>query len=218
VTTTPPAIKVLVTVSLPAVSSVDSISADARLNRSDARRVSPLRPTGIIARIGQTNGSLMKNATLCLILDEGERRILLGRKKRGFGAGKFNGFGGKIQPGESPRTAAAREVLEESHLTIDPADLRPAGSVTFLFPSEPDFDHHVNVFVVTTWCGEPRESSEMAPRWFPIDAIPYGSMWADDRHWLPLVLTGKTIEATFTFAEDNETLARWTLLEIGSDS
>lgn len=34
--------------------------------------------------------------------------VLLGMKKRGFGAGKWNGFGGKVQPGETIEEAARR--------------------------------------------------------------------------------------------------------------
>ena len=35
-------------------------------------------------------------------------RILLGRKRRGMGYGKWNGFGGKIEAGETMRECAAR--------------------------------------------------------------------------------------------------------------
>ena len=41
----------------------------------------------------------MRNATLMLIVDE--NKILLGMKKRGFGEGKWNGFGGKVNEGET---------------------------------------------------------------------------------------------------------------------
>ena len=41
-------------------------------------------------------------------------RLLLGLKKRGFGQGKWNGFGGKLDEGETPRQAAIREMKEES--------------------------------------------------------------------------------------------------------
>ena len=44
-------------------------------------------------------------------------RILLIEKKRGLGAGKINGPGGRIEPGESPRQAAVREVQEEVGVT-----------------------------------------------------------------------------------------------------
>lgn len=154
----------------------------------------------------------MKNATLCFILQDGPpRRILLGVKKRGFGTGKVNGFGGKIRPGESLEEATVREVEEETTLVLSAEALRPAGTVTFLFPYESAFDHHVHVFTTSEYSGEARETGEMAPAWFPIDRIPYDRMWADDPHWLPLVLAGKRIDATFTFAEDNESLTSWTI-------
>jgi 8-oxo-dGTP diphosphatase len=154
----------------------------------------------------------MIEATLCFILDGSSPvRILLGRKKRGFGQGKINGFGGKVEPGETPVDTVLREVHEESGLVLSPDTLRPAGTVTFYFPTQPRFDQHVHVFVAPSWEGLVRDSEEMAPRWFPIDAIPYGQMWDDDAYWLPLVLAGKRIRAEFTFAEDNETVDFWTM-------
>lgn len=36
----------------------------------------------------------MRPTTLCLIIND-KNQILLSRKKRGFGEGKYNGFGGK---------------------------------------------------------------------------------------------------------------------------
>ena len=51
-------------------------------------------------------------------------RILLGRKRRGMGYGKWNGFGGKIEAGETMRECAARELFEECGLTVRPERLR----------------------------------------------------------------------------------------------
>jgi 8-oxo-dGTP diphosphatase len=160
----------------------------------------------------------VKNATLCFILRPARRQILLGLKRRGFGAGKYNGFGGKVLPGESLHEATLREVREETGLRLAAEKLRPAGEITFLFPFEPDFDHHVHVFVTSAGEDEPRESAEMSPMWFGVDAIPYEGMWADDAHWMPLVLAGKRIEATFTFGPDNESLSAWSIREIDPSS
>lgn len=39
-------------------------------------------------------------ATLMFVIDEARGEVLLIRKKRGLGAGKINGPGGKIDPGK----------------------------------------------------------------------------------------------------------------------
>ena len=50
-------------------------------------------------------------ATLLFVLEDD--KVLLIRKKRGLGAGKINGPGGKLEPGETPRQCVMREVREE---------------------------------------------------------------------------------------------------------
>ncbi|MDP7506234.1 MAG: DNA mismatch repair protein MutT, partial [Candidatus Woesearchaeota archaeon] len=52
----------------------------------------------------------------------------------------------------------------------------------------------------------PEESEEMKPEWFGIKDIPFHKMWADDKHWLPLIIQGKKLEADFVFDKDNETI------------
>uniref|UniRef100_A0A8C7H202 Oxidized purine nucleoside triphosphate hydrolase n=1 Tax=Oncorhynchus kisutch TaxID=8019 RepID=A0A8C7H202_ONCKI len=100
-------------------------------------------------------------------------RVLLGMKKRWFGAGKWNGFGGKVQPGETIEEAARRELQEESGLTVDKQLL------------------DVHVFRADNYNGEPTESDEMSPQWFDSDKIPFGQMWVDDILWFPLMLQKK---------------------------
>ena len=41
--------------------------------------------------------------------------------------------------------------------------------------------------------------SEMAPRWFSVDQIPYSEMWPDDKHWFPLFLQGSKFSGYFKF-------------------
>ena len=55
-----------------------------------------------------------KVLTLAFIRD-GER-LLLGMKKRGFGAGKWNGFGGKVDPGETILQGAVRYIYQTYRL------------------------------------------------------------------------------------------------------
>ena len=74
----------------------------------------------------------MKPTTLVFPIDE-QNRILLGRKKRGFGADKYNGFGGKLDDGESFRECAIRELYEESGLQGNLEDLECVAAFDFQF-------------------------------------------------------------------------------------
>jgi len=151
----------------------------------------------------------MRKATLCLLIrQEHPPAILLGLKKTGFGQGKVVGFGGKIEDGETVVQAAARELEEETGLHVAEADLERMARLTFLFPARPDWDHLVHVFLARTWQGTPRESREVRPAWYPLNQIPLGDMWADASYWLPPVLAGQRIRATFIFNSDNETVDR----------
>ena len=60
--------------------------------------------------------SARKVLTLAFIRD-GER-LLLGMKKRGFGAGKWNGFGGKVDPGETILQGAVRYIVCTTYTDI----------------------------------------------------------------------------------------------------
>lgn len=133
-------------------------------------------------------------------------KILLGRKRRGMGYGKWNGFGGKIEAGETMRECAARELFEESALIVRPEDLVLAGDLYFHQPSDPEWSHAGVVYFARNWTGEARLSEEMEPKWFLPEAFPYEEMWMADRIWLPMILAGKKIRGTIYFAEDGETV------------
>ena len=158
----------------------------------------------------------MKEVTLCLPLTEHQPpAVLLGLKKRGFGQGKYVGFGGKIEAGETVEEATVRELEEETGLWTTIDALLPAGELIFLFPARPEWDHHVHIFVVRQWQGEAREAEEMRPEWFTLDVIPYSQMWDDAVRWLPRVLAGKVVHALFWYGDDNSTVAR---MECGGES
>jgi 8-oxo-dGTP diphosphatase len=136
----------------------------------------------------------------------GEQEVLLGRKKTGLGTGKTVGLGGHVEVGEAPHEAAAREVKEESGISVDPAALTEVAYITFLFPARRGWDMTVNVFTSAAWAGQATESAEIVPRWFPVSALPLELMWDDGRYWLPRVLAGERLRAVFTYAEDCETV------------
>jgi 8-oxo-dGTP pyrophosphatase MutT (NUDIX family) len=158
----------------------------------------------------------MRKATLCfLVQGSPPKDVLLGLKKAGFGAGKFNGFGGKVERSETVAMAAVRELQEEAGVQVSPEDLKEVAHLTFYFPASPSWDQAVHVFLATEWQGSPSESQEMMPAWFAVDDLPFDQMWQDDPHWLPRILAGERVRACFTFQEDNETLdqlemAPWT--------
>jgi 8-oxo-dGTP pyrophosphatase MutT (NUDIX family) len=154
----------------------------------------------------------MRDVTLCLLVHgKPPDTILLGFKKTGFGAFKYNGFGGKVEPGETIYQAAIRELAEETGIRISEDALQPVATLLFYFPTNPAWDQRVHVFMVEQWEGEAVEGIEMRPVWFRVDQIPYDQMWQDDRFWLPEVLSGKHVEGSITFAEDNETVAHMTM-------
>ena len=135
-------------------------------------------------------------ATLLFVLRGDE--VLLIRKKRGLGAGKINGPGGKLEKGETPRQCALREVREE--LCISVLDTTPCGELKFQFTD--GYSIHVHVFISTAFEGEPTETDEAVPIWFKRSEIPYNEMWADDRIWLPRVLDGAEVSGKFVFSKD----------------
>ncbi len=137
---------------------------------------------------------------VCLVFLRQPGKLLLAMKKRGFGAGKWNGAGGKIEAGEAPLAAAIRETQEE--IGVTPHNLQLAGRLRFFLHDQPDFENYCHVFVTTEWKGEPSESEEMRPQWFVIEDIPYDKMWADDHLWLPLLLDNKLFQGSVTVDGD----------------
>ncbi len=92
-----------------------------------------------------------------------------------------------------------REVKEETG--VDIKDPEKVGVMRFRFPYKPEWDQDVHLFLVKNWEGEPQESEEMMPKWFKFQEIPYDQMWDDDKHWLPHILKGEKLEASFIFRE-----------------
>jgi len=135
-------------------------------------------------------------ATLMFVVQN--NRVLLIRKKRGLGAGKINGPGGKLDAGETIQQCAHREIYEELNVQVN--DSVNAGRLRFQFVDGYSID--VQVFLTNSFEGTPTETDEAVPLWFAVSDIPYDEMWADDRIWLPRVLTGETVSGRFVFDGD----------------
>lgn len=138
--------------------------------------------------------------TLLFVLRGDE--VLLIRKKRGHGAGKINGPGGKVDPGETPEQAAVRETGEEIGIRVLDPELK--GRFRFVDLVGPQWLGYA--YLAHRFEGTPVPTAEADPAWYPVGALPFDEMWDDDRFWLPRVLDGERLSGDFLF-DDGRLLA-----------
>lgn len=122
-------------------------------------------------------------------------RVLLIRKRRGHGAGKINGPGGKPEPGETPLDCVVRETVEETG--VRPLDATLAAVFRFLDTEDQDWLGYI--FRAGRCTGSPATTAEAIPEWRDAAALPFDEMWDDDRYWLPRVLRGERLYGDFLF-------------------
>lgn len=147
----------------------------------------------------------MTEKTCTLLFLRRNDEVLLAMKKRGFGSGRYNGVGGKIEPGETEEAALIRECQEE--IGVTPTSYRKVAVHDFVQKDgENPWRMYVHAYICDEWEGEPVETEEMAPEWFKISNIPYDNMWQDDRFWIPQVLEGQKLVGKFTFDEQDNML------------
>ncbi len=136
--------------------------------------------------------------TLCFLLED--NKVLLGHKKTGFGKGKTVGIGGSLEQGETAIQAVVRECEEEIFVT--PIEPKAVATIDYYFPyieNPESWNQRAYVYLATQWQGEPKESDEIKPQWFGFSEIPFDKMWDDAKFWLPRILKGETLKASFTF-------------------
>nr|XP_054107169.1 oxidized purine nucleoside triphosphate hydrolase isoform X3 [Callithrix jacchus] len=138
--------------------------------------------------------------TLVLVLQP--QRILLGMKKRGFGAGRWNGFGGKVQEGETIEEGAKR--VRISPRLACSGTLMAYCSLKLLGSNDPP----ASAFASSSPLG-----TEMFPHWFQLDQIPFKDMWPDDSYWFPFLLQKKKFHGYFKF-QGQDTILDYTLQEV----
>ncbi|XP_015788208.1 7,8-dihydro-8-oxoguanine triphosphatase-like [Tetranychus urticae] len=133
---------------------------------------------------------------LVLVTDQQNNQVLLGYKKRGFGVNRWNGFGGKVNIGEDIEVSVKRELFEESSLIAQ--EIVKVGILCF-DSNAYSCVHEAHVFHVPKFSGNPTESDEMKPKWFPIDSIPSNQMWSDFQYWWPYFRKGQLFSAFFMY-------------------
>jgi len=148
--------------------------------------------------------------TICFLLRtvDGKDYVCLPEKKRGLGVGKVNGYGGKLQQGETNEECMIRETKEES--TVDVLSSFYHGEMLVDEPARLNICH---VFSTADWSGEPSETEEMKPNWFLINKVPFERMWETDSYYLPFVLKGHKIKAFFRY-DDKDALVEKTVEHI----
>jgi 8-oxo-dGTP diphosphatase len=138
-------------------------------------------------------------ATLCYIHHEGST-LMIHRTKRAddIHAGKWNGLGGKFEPGESPDECVLREVREESGLKLKSPRLH--GLV--MFPGFKGNDWYVFIYTADKFSGDLTENEEGYLEWIPdaeLEALP---LWPSDHIFLPWLQGGKFFSAKFNYDGD----------------
>jgi 8-oxo-dGTP diphosphatase len=158
----------------------------------------------VVDRVDGANWRPKEEGTLCFVIQDGQ--ILLIEKKRGLGAGKVNGPGGRLEKGETAEQAAIRETQEE--VGIAPTGVQWAGELRFQFRD--GYSLHCTVYRASGWEGELMETAEAKPFWVRTDQIPYDRMWADDEQWMPRLLSGEKFRGWFEFDGDR---MEWSKME-----
>jgi 8-oxo-dGTP diphosphatase len=135
-------------------------------------------------------------ATLCYLKHDGQT-LMLHRTKRkdDIHAGKWNGLGGKFEPGESPEECVIREVREESGLAI--VDPKLCGLL--MFPGFKGQDWYIFVFTAQKFSGEMRENEEGYLKWIPDAEMESLALWPSDLIFLPWIREGKFFSAKFIY-------------------
>lgn len=130
---------------------------------------------------------IMVNSSLCYIERDGAYLMLhRTKKKNDENSGKWIGVGGRFEEGESPDECAAREIFEETGLTV--RSLRLCGVVTFV--SDEWGTEHMHLFTSDDFDGDVSECDEGDLAWIDKDEVMNLNLWEGDRIFLELLMRG----------------------------
>jgi 8-oxo-dGTP diphosphatase len=141
----------------------------------------------------------MKLATLCYVRSGGHTLMIHRVKVAGdMHAGKWNGLGGKFEPGETPEECAIREIWEEAGLKASNPRLR--GIITFPGFAN-DEDWYTFLFVVEEFEGELIDSPEGILKWVPDSGLLDLNLWEGDRIFIPWLDQPGFFSGKFTYQD-----------------
>ncbi len=141
----------------------------------------------------------MKLATLCYVRREG-CTLMVHRNKRpqDMHLGKWNGLGGKLEPGETPEQCARREILEESGLVVD----RLVWKGILTFPGfANDEDWYTFIYLANVFPGELVDSPEGELSWIPDSEVLELNLWAGDRIFIPWLERPEFFSGMFRYVD-----------------
>jgi 8-oxo-dGTP diphosphatase len=128
-------------------------------------------------------------ATLGYLLSPDGRRVLLihrNRRPDDPHFGKYNGLGGKLEPGEDVVSCLRREVREEAGLECE--QLRLRGTISWPGFGKNGEDWFGFIFRIDRWHGTPRaDNPEGTLEWVDVDRLLELPLWEGDRYFVPLV-------------------------------
>lgn len=130
---------------------------------------------------------IFKQYSLGFIVQDG--RILLGKRKVSWGRGLYNGFGGKVNPGESFENSLKREFLEESGIEVTEYEKK---GILFIRDDLKQTTTELHIFEVLGYSGKAVETKEMLPEWLPLDKIPLDRLMIGTDLWLEHFLNKRT--------------------------
>jgi 8-oxo-dGTP diphosphatase len=142
----------------------------------------------------------MKLATLCYVRQNGKTLMIHRVKKENdMHQGKWNGLGGKLEPGETPEECAIREIFEESGLTARNPALK--GLITFPGFAN-DEDWYAFLFVVEDFSGEIVDSPEGDLAWVDDADLLRLNLWEGDLIFIPWLDRPGFFSAKFVYRQN----------------
>ena len=97
------------------------------------------------------------------------KNILVAQRPQGKHLGGLWEFpGGKVNPGELPEYALARELEEELGIQTRPCCMSPAGFVSHIYE---DFHLLMPLYTIRVWRGIPKSREGQALQWLPVQDL-----------------------------------------------